>query len=253
MAAVAALVVAGLAGIATRAAAAPTWSIVQSRGVLTVANTGLTVNFGSLPVTGDKIIMGFDLLRPSSLAVADGNSVALRRVASAGTSFLYAYDAPTTPSPDIRITWSHPASISGTGLEVRGLAGGDDVDGNPGTLTGATSPTGSPSYASSAAGELLYSFYSNSAPLVRHSPPAGRSIPTAWTTQERSRRRLPTPTRPAALRARRGPTGRRAGRGVWSRSPSSNPAASHVGKARLGGAGTRDRAPRALPASAVRC
>jgi hypothetical protein len=175
-AAVAALVVAGLAGGDGRAAAASTWSIVQSRGVLTVANTALTVNFGSLPVTGDKIIVGFDLLKPSGLAVADRNGVALRRVASAGTSFLYEYNVPASPSRNIQITWSHPATISANGLEVSGLGAGDDVDGTPGTLTGSTSPTGSPSYVSGATGELLYSFYGNNARLVRATQPSGWTL-----------------------------------------------------------------------------
>ena len=172
----AALVVAGLAGSGGRAAAASTWSIVQSRGVLTVANTALTVNFGSLPLTGDKIIVGFDLLKPSGLAVGDGNGVALRRVASAGTAFVYEYDVPVTASRYIRITWSHSASISANGLDVRGLAAADDGDGTPGTLTGSTSPTGSPTYASSAAGELLYSFYGNNARLVRATQPSGWTL-----------------------------------------------------------------------------
>jgi hypothetical protein len=144
--------------------------------VLTVANRVLTVNFGTLPVAGDKIIVGFDLVKPAGLAVADGNGVPLRRVASAGTSFLYKYDVPVAPSRDIRITWSHSASISANGLEVSGLAAGDAVDGIPGTLSGSTSPTGSPSYASSAPGELLYSFYGNNARRVRATQPLGWTL-----------------------------------------------------------------------------
>jgi hypothetical protein len=213
--AVATLVVAGLAGTDTRAGAAPTWSIVQSRGVLTVANTVLTVNFGSLPVTGDKIIVGFDLLKPSGLAVADGNGVALRRVTSAGTAFVYEYDVPVTASRYIRIRWSHSASISANGLEVRGLAAGDDVDGTPGTLIGSTSPTGSPTYASSAAGELMYSFYGNNARLVRATQPSSWTLdPNSVDDSGAVQSSAATPTPPAELRARHGPTARSAGRGV---------------------------------------
>ena len=85
--------------------------------------------------------------------------------------YIYAVDAAgsggTTmvgTKPTITATW---ASGGGLGLvvqEVSGLLAGNTtamVDGTPGTLTGSTTSTGSPTYSSTAANEFLVSAYAD--------------------------------------------------------------------------------------------
>src|ERR1700734_2172429 len=146
------------------------WSVVQSAsagffgGAVTATFTTSNVSSGSkiiAYVTSDWSDA------PTSVEDAASNAWTLlgSKATTAGSAWLYGLDVPagdagTKPA----ITAAFPSSNGQAILveEVSGLLAGNTsamIDGTPGTLSGATAATGSPSYSSGAAGELLVCMY----------------------------------------------------------------------------------------------
>ena len=154
------------------------WSVLQSASNSADASS-ITATFSTNLSAGSKIIVSAGSSNSggipaiSSVTATGSNTLTQLAAASAGTAriYLYAMDASGSggsnlvgTKPTITATW---ASGGGLGLliqEVSGLMAGNTsamIDGTPGTLTGSTSTTGSPSYTSAAANEYLIACYAD--------------------------------------------------------------------------------------------
>lgn len=146
-----------------------TWSVLQSAGA-SFFGTAVTAAFGSNVASGSKIIAVAASSwsdAPSSAKDGAGNSLTLlgAKATTTGSVWLYAMDVPAGDvgtKPAITVTWPSSNGQSLVIQEVPGLLTGNTtamLDGTPGVLSGTGTTTGSPSYASTAAGEYLVCAY----------------------------------------------------------------------------------------------
>jgi hypothetical protein len=162
------------------------WSVLQSASnTLDGSSIGATFTTANLSA-GSKIIAyctGGGAGVPAISTVKDGGGTSWTQIGAASggnaRAYIYALDVPAGDvgtKPTITATWAGAAGLGIVIQEVSGLVTGNTTamaDGTPGTLTGSTSSTGSPTYSSSAASEFLVCVYGDIGNGVTVSTAAG--------------------------------------------------------------------------------